>query len=290
MKATMNKKLIYFVTLLLLVSCSTVPITDRKRVKLLPSSMMLSMSLESYNQFLTENPALPGSDDRVIMVRNVGADISAGVEKFLTDNNLSNRLKEFSWEFNVVEDPNINAWCMPGGKIVFYTGILPITEDADGVAVVMGHEVAHAVAQHGNERMSQQLAVYVGAVSLDVALQQEPQKTRDIFLMSYGVATSLGSLKYSRVHEYEADKLGMVFMAMAGYDPTNAIEFWKRMSNAGGQKPPEFLSTHPNDENRVKALQEFLPEAMKYYNGEPPKTGNNNNGGKKKTDGGTLNL
>lgn len=286
MKIFKNKLLIYFLLTLFVGACSTVPITNRKSLKLLPSSMMLSMSLESYNEFLHQNTPLPAQDERVEMVRNVGSQISSSVEQFLRENDLAKRIDEFKWEFNVVEDQNINAWCMPGGKIVFYTGILPITQNADGVAVVMGHEIAHAVAQHGNERMTQQLAIYVGAVSLDIALQEQPETTREVFLMSYGVASQLGSLKYSRVHEYEADKLGMVFMAKAGYNPAGAIEFWKRMSAQGGSKPPEFLSTHPNDDNRVKALQEFLPEAMKYYN----PSGGNSGGNKKKTGSGTINL
>ncbi|MCK5838344.1 MAG: M48 family metallopeptidase, partial [Bacteroidales bacterium] len=184
---------------------------------------------------------------------------------FLNDNKMADRVDDFTWEFNVVEDEAVNAWCMPGGKIVFYSGILPVTEGLNGIATVMGHEIAHAVAQHGNERMTQQLAIYLGAVSLDYALANEPEKTRDIFLMAYGAGSQLGSLAYSRTHEYEADKLGMVFMAMSGYDPAYAIDFWQRMSQIGGGKPPEFLSTHPSDENRVKALQKFLPEAKKYY-------------------------
>ncbi|MBE0640979.1 MAG: M48 family metallopeptidase, partial [Bacteroidales bacterium] len=152
-----------------------------------------------------------------------------------------------------------------GGKIVVYTGILPVTKDDAGLAVVMSHEVAHAVARHGSERMSQQLAITMGAIGLDVAMQQKPQQTKDIFMSLYGVSATLGSLAYSRQHEYEADKMGLVFMAMAGYDPERAISFWENMAAQGGAKPPELLSTHPGDENRIAALKAYMPEAKKYY-------------------------
>ncbi len=272
-----QKNYFLIVVTLFFIACSTIPITNRKSVKLLPNSMMLSMSIASYQDFLNQNPPLPSSDARVQEVQKVGNDISQGVIQFLNDNKMAERVDDFTWEFNVVEDETVNAWCMPGGKIVFYSGILPVTEGLNGIATVMGHEIAHAVAQHGNERMTQQLAIYMGAVTLDYALANEPEKTRDIFLLAYGAGSQLGSLAYSRTHEYEADKLGMVFMAMSGYDPAYAIDFWQRMAQIGGAKPPEFLSTHPSDENRVEALRKFLPEAQKYY-----KTG--------KKSGGTIRL
>jgi predicted Zn-dependent protease len=280
-----SKPLVVVFGVLFLISCSTVPITQRKQIKLLPSNMMLGMAAESYQDFLSQNPPLPSSDSRTQLVRNIGSKISSSVRQFMADNNLSDQIKDYQWQFNVVDDPTVNAWCMPGGYIVFYTGILDIANGEEGIATVMGHEISHAIAQHGNERMTQQLAIYLGAVSLDYAMQNEPQQTRDIFLTAYGVGSTLGTLAYSRKHEYEADKLGMVFMAMAGYDPANAVEFWQRMAQQGGQKPPEFLSTHPNDENRIRALQEFLPEAQKYFNqGGAPGSG----GGKKKE--GSINL
>ncbi|MCK4678133.1 MAG: M48 family metallopeptidase [Bacteroidales bacterium] len=263
-----QKNYFLIVATLFFIACSTIPITNRKSVHLLPNSMMLSMSIASYQDFLSQNPPLPSSDDRVQEVRKVGNDISQGVIRFLNENEMTDRVNDFTWEFNVIEDETVNAWCMPGGKIVFYSGILPVAEGLNGIATVMGHEIAHAVAQHGNERMTQQLAIYMGAVTLDYALANEPEKTRDIFFLAYGAGSQLGSLAYSRTHEYEADKLGMVFMAMSGYDPAYAIDFWQRMTQIGGGKPPEFLSTHPSDENRVKALQKFLPEAQKYYKRE----------------------
>jgi len=154
---------------------------------------------------------------------------------------------------------------MPGGKVVVYTGILPVTQDEQSLAVVMGHEIAHAIARHGNERMSQGLALQLGGAALSVALSEKPALTRNIFLQSYGIGSTLGSLAYSRNHETEADKLGLVFMAMAGYDPQVAISFWERMAASGGQAPPEILSTHPSDATRISTLREFMPQAMKYY-------------------------
>jgi len=282
-----KKILAYILLSIFVISCSTVPITQRKQIALLPNSMMLGMGLDGYNEFLSANMPLPASDQRVEMVRDVGSRISVGVEQFLRDNNMADKIKDYSWEFNVVDDPTVNAWCMPGGKIVFYTGILPITEGEAGVSTIMGHEIAHAVAKHGNERMTQQLAIYMGAVSLDYALQNKPEETKQIFYTAFGVGSQLGTLAYSRKHEYEADKLGMVFMAMAGYDPAHAVEFWGRMAQMGGEKPPEILSTHPDDQNRIAALQEFLPEAMKYY---VPGGGTGTGSGGEKNKSGGVNL
>lgn len=248
-------------------SCSTVPLTNRKQVNLLPSSMMMEMSLTSYDEFLKENPALPDNDKNVQQVRKVGNDISSAVSDFLKENKLEKRIDDFQWEFNVVQDETINAWCMPGGKIVFYSGIMPVCEDDNGVAVVMGHEMAHALARHGNERMSQQLAVQLGGMTLAVAMQEKPEMTQQIFLASYGIGSQLGTLAYSRKHEYEADKIGMILMAKAGYDPSSAVAFWEKMSAQGGTSMPELLSTHPSDEKRIQAMRNNLPEAMKYYNG-----------------------
>lgn len=260
--------------LIILVGCSTVPITNRTQLSLLPENMMLDMSLTNYNSFLKENETLPSSNPKVKMTREVGHKIAGAVENFMRSEGRGKDLKNYSWEFNVVRNEQVNAWCMPGGKVVFYTGILPITQDRPGLAVVMGHEIAHAIAKHGNERMSQQLALTMGGLTLRYAMREKPEKTRQIFMTAYGVGSALGSLAYSRKHEYEADKIGMIFMAMAGYNPKRAVEFWKKMAQQGGGSPPEFLSTHPSDENRVQSLKEFLPEAMKYY-----KSGNGNDGG-----------
>jgi predicted Zn-dependent protease len=250
-------------SLLFVASCATVPLTGRRQLKLLPENMLMSMSLTAYQDFLTENPTVPPDHPHSIMVHNSGKRIGDAVIQYMKDNKISNRI--FDFEFNLVLNDEVNAWCMPGGKVVFYTGIMPLCKDEEGVAVVMGHEIAHAVANHGNERMSQQMALMLGAISLDVALSEKPEETRDIFMMAFGVGGTLGSLAYSRQHEYEADKLGMIFMAMAGYNPERTLEFWEEMSKLSGPSMPAFLSTHPSSAARVEAIRDFMPEAMKYY-------------------------
>jgi predicted Zn-dependent protease len=250
----------------LFLSCSTVPLTGRSQLNMIPSSEMLTMSFQQYDQFLKENK-LSTNMTEVNMVKRVGVNIQQAVQRYMKDNNLSSRLNGYKWDFNLVEDEQVNAWCMPGGKVVVYTGILPVTQDETGLAVVMGHEIAHAIAEHGNERMSQQLLQQVGAVGLMVAMKDEPAETQAIWLSVYGVGTTVGiMLPYSRTHESEADHLGLIFMAMAGYDPHSAPEFWKRMA-AGkqGGSPPEFLSTHPSDQTRIDDINAWIPEAMKYY-------------------------
>ena len=257
--------LLFLIAAIIVGACSTVPLTGRRQFNFIPDSMLSEMSLTNYQQFLSTNPALPANSPQTQLVRKAGGKISQAVETYLLDNNLTKKVGKFNWEFNVVQDESVNAWCMPGGKVVFYTGILPYTKDETGIAVVMGHEIAHAVADHGGERMSQQLAIMLGGVSLDIALQKEPGLTRDIFNTVYGVGSQLGTLAYSRTHEYEADKLGMIFMAIAGYDPARAVSFWEEMAAIPGQAPPEFISTHPSAQNRIKALRDFVPQANKYY-------------------------
>lgn len=247
------------------ISCAKVPVSGRKQLNLLPESQMMAMSFTSYQEFLDTNKVLPANNSNVILVRGIGNNIKTAVEKYLSDNKQSKRVEGFEWEFNVVQDNTVNAWCMPGGKVVVYTGILPVTQDEASLAVVMGHEIAHAVARHGNERMSQGLALELGGLALSVALSEKPALTQNLFLQSYGIGSQLGVLAYSRNHETEADKLGLIFMAMAGYNPQTAISFWERMAASGGQAPPEILSTHPSDATRIATLKEFMPEAMKYY-------------------------
>jgi len=225
----------------------------------------MGMGATSYRDFLSKNPALPLTNSNAMMIKKVGERISLATTQFLQQNGHSKRVAGYKWEYNLVNDNTVNAWCMPGGKIVFYNGILPYTKDENGVAVVMAHEIAHAVARHGNERMSQQLLAIMGGLALDVALSQKPDETRDIFMLSYGIGSTLGVLAYSRQHEYEADKLGMVFMALAGYDPEHALHFWQRMSEINMAKLPQFMSTHPSDANRIKNIQQFMPQAKKYY-------------------------
>jgi predicted Zn-dependent protease len=182
---------------------------------------------------------------------------------------MASEIKNYKWEFNLIESEEVNAWCMPGGKVVFYTGILPVTQTEAGIAVVMGHEIAHAVAEHGNERMSQSLIAELGGIALSEAVKNEPAQTQQLWFAAYGLGATVGVLlPFSRTQESESDRLGLIFMAMAGYNPQEAVNFWKRMAaQKGGNAPPEFLSTHPADETRIKDLQNEIPEAMKYYKG-----------------------
>jgi predicted Zn-dependent protease len=252
--------------LLLVISCSTVPLTGRSQLNMISDSEMLAMSFQQYDEFLKQNPASTNKT-ATIMVQRVGTNIQQAVEQYLAQNNLSDHLKGYDWEFNLVEDSLVNAWAMPGGKVVVYTGILPVTQDETGLAVVLGHEVAHAIAEHGNERMSQQLLQQAGAVGLMVAMKDEPVQTQALWLGVYGVGTQVGiMLPYSRTHESEADHMGLIFMAMAGYDPNAAPEFWERMAAGKDGEPPEFLSTHPSSETRINDLKSWIPEAMQYYN------------------------
>lgn len=256
------------------ISCGTVPLTGRKQLNMIPSSEMLAMSYQQYDQFLQENNA---SQDQVNaeMVERVGHKIKGAVEQYLQQNGHTGLLEGYAWEFNLVDNDQVNAWCMPGGKVVIYTGILPITKDETGLAVVMGHEIAHAIAEHGNERMSQQLIQQAGATGLMVALNEKPQETQMLWSMVYGYGTQYAiMLPYSRTHESEADHLGLIFMSMAGYNPQEAPAFWERMSAVGGAAPPEILSTHPSDETRISNLNEWMPEAMTYYNNSGGGTSN----------------
>lgn len=253
---------------LFLTACTKVPITNRRQMNLLPESELLSMSLTEYNNFLKQNPPVNGTPEAQ-MVKNVGAKIQSAVVQYMNQNKMGNRISNYKWEFNLVNSKDVNAWCMPGGKVVVYSGLLPVTQDETGLAIVMGHEIGHAIARHGNERMSQGLLAQLGGVALDVALSQKSQEARSIFLTSYGVGSTLGVLAFSRTQETEADKLGLIFSAMAGYDPRQAVSFWQRMSQkGGGAKPPEFMSTHPSDQTRIKNINAFMPQAMKYYKGK----------------------
>lgn len=251
---------------LFLVSCSTVPITGRTQLDLIPGSTMLAMSFQEYNEFLKSHK-LSTNPEQTQMVKRVGWRIQRAVEQYFAQNQSSHDLDGYGWEFNLVESDEVNAWCMSGGKVVVYTGILAITQNEAGLATVMGHEIAHAVAKHGNERMSQGLLTQMGGTALSVALAQQPQQTRGLWMTAFGLGAEVGVLlPYSRLQETEADHLGLIFMAMAGYDPNKAVDFWQRMSEKKGAKsPPEFLSTHPTDETRIRKIKALLPEAMQYY-------------------------
>lgn len=250
----------------LAISCSTVAITGRKQLNIIPDSEMLSMSFQQYDEFIRTNK-LSADANNTSMVKRIGSNVQNAVQRYFTENNMADRLNGYNWEFNLVENPEVNAWCMPGGKVVVYTGILPLTQDESGLAVVMGHEIAHAIAEHGNERMSQILLTQLGGIALSEALGSQPQQTRDLWLGVYGLGAQVGVLlPYSRTHESEADKLGLIFMSIAGYDPNVAVGFWERMAaQKQGPAPPEFLSTHPSDKTRIEDIKKNLPEAMKYF-------------------------
>jgi predicted Zn-dependent protease len=263
------RRKVFFSPLVILffIACTTVPVSNRKQLNLLPESTMISMALTNYNDFLKKNPPLPLSDPDAMLVERVGQRVALAVKQYMDQNRMSDRLKGYQWEFKTVRSKEINAWCMPGGKIVVYTGLLPITQDESGLAFVMGHEIAHAVARHGNERMSQLLLAAMGGIALDVALRDQPEKTRELYMTAYGIGATVGALlPFSRLHETEADKLGMIFMAMAGYHPSVAIDLWQRFAKAtGNNKPPEFISTHPSDQTRIDNLKAFLPRALKHF-------------------------
>jgi predicted Zn-dependent protease len=261
-------KILLLVAVLVAESCSTVPLTGRSQLNLMPESSMVEMSLTSYDEFLTENK-LSTNAVQAEQIKRVGVRVASAVETYLRNNGFSGYIENFKWEFNLVDSDVPNAWCMPGGKVVFYTGILPITQNDAGVAVVMGHEIAHAVARHGNERMSQSMMVEMGGMALSEALKQKPETTQALFSSAYGMGTQVGvMLPFSRKHELEADEMGLIFMAMAGYDPRESVAFWKRMAAQGGASTPEFLSTHPVDERRIAELEKLMPEALKYYQGQ----------------------
>lgn len=246
--------------------CATNAVTGRKQLSLVPESQLQLMATTQYQTFLSENKALPTSNSNAAMVDRVGARIANAITKYYDSQGKSSILEGYKWEFNTVESKDVNAWCMPGGKVVVYTGLLPVTQNETALAIVMGHEIAHAIANHGNERMSQGMVQQLGGAALDVALSQKPQQTKNLFMTSYGVGSQvLGLLPFSRKQETEADQFGLIFAAIAGYDPQEAIPFWERMSKAGGGSQPEFLSTHPSDETRIRKLKQFMPEAMKYY-------------------------
>lgn len=261
------KKLIFTLVIAgLLAGCALNMVTGRSQLSLVPESQLQTMAITQYNSFLHENNVLGSGNRDAAMVDRVGARIANAITKYFNNKGQGAVLDGYNWEFNTVESKDINAWCMPGGKVVVYTGLLAVTQNETALAIVIGHEIAHAVAKHGSERMSQGLVQQLGGVALEVALSQKNQQTKDIFMQSYGIGSQLGAiLPWSRQQETEADQYGLIFAAMAGYNPQEAIPFWQRMAEVGGAKPPEFLSTHPSDATRMKKLNQFMPEAMKYY-------------------------
>ncbi len=263
----LNKGKLILLSLAIAIGCSKVPVTGRKQLDIVPNSQVLALAKSEYNEFLKTNKVV-NNTSQAEEVEKVGRNIANAAEAYLKKEKQTKLLEGYNWQFNLVEDQQINAWCMPGGKVVVFTGILPITKNDAGLATVMGHEIAHAIARHGNERMSQGLTTQLGGLALDVALSSKPKETRNLFMAAYGVGTNVGILlPYSRLQESEADRIGLIFMSMAGYDPREAINFWERMEKASqGGEPPEFLSTHPSHKTRIEELKKQLPEALKYYN------------------------
>jgi predicted Zn-dependent protease len=248
-----------------MVSCAVVPMTGRKQFVAIPSSQMIALSAESYSKVLSEGK-LSSNTQYVSSVREVGERLTVAVESYLKQNNLASVTDGYEWQYNVLVSEELNAWCMPGGQIAFYEGILPVCQDENGIAVVMGHEIAHAVAQHGNERLSQQLAIQMGGIALSEALKTQKQETMYLAMLAFGVGAKVGvELPFSRTHEAEADELGLYFMAMAGYDPQTAPAFWERMEARSSSRPPKFLSTHPNPSDRIANLNRIMPRALEYY-------------------------
>ncbi len=251
---------------LLSVGCATVPMTGRTQLALVPEADMVAAAAQNYDEFLgtvtvSNDPAANA------LVSRIGQRVATSAEKFLTDLDMASDLRFYDWRFTVVDDDEtINAFCMPGGRIVVYTGIIPVAEDENQLAVVIGHEVAHALARHSSERMSQILLTELGGMALSRAIQEKPSETQGWMMLAYGVGAQLGViLPYSRTHEKEADHIGLILMAQAGYDPRAAVPFWTRMAELGGPRPPEFLSTHPEPATRVVDINRFMPEALRYY-------------------------
>jgi predicted Zn-dependent protease len=261
------KNIVFFSLIACLVAgCAMNMVTGRKQLSLVPESQLQAMAITEYSTFLTANKVLSAGNKDAAMVSRVGVRIANAITKYYTNKGQGSVLEGYKWEFNTVDNKAVNAWCMPGGKVVVYTGLLPVTQNETALAIVLGHEIAHAVAKHGSERMSQGLVQQFGGMALEVALSNKPQQTKDLFQQTYGIGSQVGAmLPWSRQQETEADQFGLIFAAMAGYNPQEAIPFWQRMSAVGGAKQPEFLSTHPSDATRMRKLQQFMPEAMKYY-------------------------
>ena len=245
--------------------CSSVPVTGRRQLSLVSDAEVLSLSLQEYNDYI--KTAKKSTDKAAItLVTDVGSRIADAVKAYFTYTGQESALSGFSWEFNLIEDPQVNAFCMPGGKIVVYSGILPMTKDETGLAVVIGHEVGHAVAKHANERMSQQILAQYGAAGVDALLSKSSSALKTVGQAVYGLGAQYGiMMPYNRKQELEADELGLIFMGIAGFSPEAAIPFWERMSQQGNAAP-EFLSTHPSDQTRIEGIRQKLPGAMEYYN------------------------
>lgn len=260
----MKKITVIFALGLLVYSCAKVPLTGRSALAVVSNEEIQPLVNEEYDKAVAADKNLTATADGQKVVR-VGKKMAAAVEAYLISEGYQELVDDFDWEFNLLQSDQVNAWCMPGGKVAFYTGIMPVTKDETGIAVVMGHEIAHAVASHARERMSNGMMINLGMTAFSTALGQNPTMMEQILLQSVGMGSELGMLSFSRKHELEADEMGLIFMAMAGYDPRQAPIFWERMSAAGGASPPEFLSTHPGPDRRIERLNANMPKALEYY-------------------------
>ena len=260
---------ICFIIPILLLGCATVPITGRRQLSLVSQYQMLSLGQAGYEQMLHQEK-LSNNKEKIEMVNRVGARIATSAGQFMRENGMQRELSKYDWRFILIDDDeNANAFCLPGGKIGIYSGILKYTQDEDGLAVVMSHEVAHAIANHGGERMSQLLLIQLGGATLAAAMKDKPQKTQQYFLLAYGVGTNLGvMLPYSRLQETEADRIGLVLMARAGYDPRKAVALWQQLNN-NQNRSLAFLSTHPASKNRIENIKRQIPYALRYYKPKP---------------------
>ena len=252
--------------LLIISGCASVPVTGRSQLALVPESQLISLSADNYSE-LIEKSELADDPGQRRMVNEVGARISDAADRFLREKGLGHETSHYKWEYHLLKgDDKVNAFCMAGGKIGVYTGMMPVAQDETGLAVVLGHEVAHALAHHNRERVSHLLVAQLGGITLSKALEEKSDRTRNLLLTAYGVGSQVGYiLPYSRLQEREADRIGLIIMAMAGYDPRESIDLWQRMKEQGGARTPEFLSTHPAPHTRIERIRELIPEAMEYY-------------------------
>lgn len=247
--------------------CSKNAATGRNQFNLVSSEDMLASSKQEYAKFLSTNKVINGTAEAA-MVKNIGSRIASAIGRYYASQGQQDILNGYEWEYNLVDSKEVNAWCMPGGKIVVYTGILPVTKNENALAVVLGHEIAHAVAEHGRERVSEQMAAQAGGLLFSSLVSSNPTQAQNIFMVANGVTTYGLILPHSRKQELEADKLGLMYCAMAGYDPREAVPLWERMAAlSNGQAPPEFASTHPATSTRIEKIKQLMPEALKYYNG-----------------------
>ena len=258
------RRLLFLLSLtLLFTACASNPLTGKNTMALVSNTELFPMAFQQYDQFLAENKVISGTAE-ARMVERAGENIREAAEKWFASQGQRDYLRDYQWEYHLVDSPEVNAWCMPGGKIVVYTGILPLTQTEDGLATVMGHEVAHALLNHGQQRMSADLLQQLGATVVGAAVSGGSAESQSLWMTAYGLGSTLGAtLPFSRGHESEADHYGLILMAIAGYDPDASVPFWERMASMGGGGTPEFLSTHPSDATRIRQLKGWIPEAKR---------------------------